>query len=257
MFARTRRTHRAAVSIPAQALTAIGEYCSFLKLTTRSSQDAVNEEKFAAVPAQGFEPKTGRLADEIHPATVGHGRSITATEHQRGNRLVHLIHNTGPKEAFIELASAFAEQAFDVIFLAQPLQGGLEVELLLSEDPDFVRDFGEPRNSFRRCGAADQNNNGREPVLKNGRIRVECAGSTDDDAQVVFGEAAFASPDSVLPRAGAEVNRGQIDRPRPSHHRIGGRAQLQQEALIARTAEGDEFACNRRQFPVHGCGNID
>ena len=87
-------------------------------------------------------------------------------------------------------------------------------------------------------------------------VGVKGAGSADDDAQIVFRQAAFEAKAAILGRSRPQVDGERIRRARAAHHGIGGGAQFQQVPLVALAAERDEAATGGRDFAVRAHGDV-
>src|SRR5687767_2475634 len=79
-----------------------------------------DEEQFIAKAAPGFEFEACRVSEAFDAFAVGEGGSVAPAENHGADGEVEFIDDAGAKKGFIEGAAAFAEQAFDLPFFAQP-----------------------------------------------------------------------------------------------------------------------------------------
>src|SRR6266436_6528553 len=120
----------------------------------------------------------------------------------------------------------------------QPAERTAEIDPPLAADPDFVSHLSEAFEPATAGLTGGENDDRGKLVLKNLRIRAHRTGGADNNAHVVFGQAAPQAQSAELCRPGSEVDRIEVHRSSAGHDRIRPGAQLQQMVVIARTAEG-------------------
>jgi len=163
-----------------------------------------------------------------------------------------LVHQPRFKKRGVGFAAAFAEQPFDAPFFPEPAKREAKVNFPFAADFDVVGERPE-LFQFREWSAFGcKNDDRREAVFEDFRLRVNRASAADDDAQVVFG---LPAPDSLLtvfPATRPECHRREIQRPRSGHDGIGGGAEFEQMLLVGFAAKGDEMAAGRGKLAVGG-----
>jgi len=151
----------------------------------------INEEELLADRLHGF---------ELEPCSSGQARNARAfrdrwsrapAENQRANGEVHFIHQAGAEEGVIKLAAAFAKQALDFPFLAQPGQSLTEIDLDLAADDQVVGKGKQLSPPFFNRALRCENEDRRELMAKDLGIRIYRAGAGDKDPQIVLVQAAF------------------------------------------------------------------
>src|SRR4051812_35253025 len=101
-----------------------------------------------------------------------------------------LIHKICSKKRVIDLATALAEQALDLPFLAQPLEGGWKVDLHFAETLHVSAELAQSPHAALIGAVCCENDDGRETFLENLRCRIDCPEPAGNHAQIVFGQAA-------------------------------------------------------------------
>src|SRR5581483_8678386 len=157
---------------------------------TRAVVNAVNEKQFVADAFLGFEGEAGGVRERREARAVGESRGVFAAEDNGAEGEVDFVHETGLKERAIDFTAAFAEEAADVPLLTQPAEGEVEVQFAVAADFNLVGQRAEAFELRGACAVGGEDDDGREAVFEDFGARVEGAGSADDDAEVVFGEAA-------------------------------------------------------------------
>src|SRR5437016_11734097 len=128
-----------------------------------------------------------------------------------------LIHEAGPKQAFVDLSAAFAEQAFDSPLLPEPAASGDKIDLRLSAYFDRIGDGAKPFEPHFGNPFRGQDDDWGKAVAKDFGFGIECARAADHDAQIVFEQAAPEAFAAESRRSRPEVHGGQIDGSRAGH----------------------------------------
>src|SRR5581483_6296902 len=203
-----------------------------------------------------FEGEAGGVRERREARAVGESRGVFAAEDNGAEGEVDFVHETGLKERAIDFTAAFAEEAADVPLLTQPAEGEVEVQFAVAADFNLVGQRAEAFELRGACAVGGEDDDGREAVFEDFGARVEGAGSADDDAEVVFGEAAPQTGAAIFCAAGAQFHRREIDGARAGHDSVGGGAKFEQVRLVARAGERNEMAGRRGEFAVGGHGGV-
>jgi hypothetical protein len=181
---------------------------------------------------------------------------VASAEDDRAQRRVDFVDEARFDKSAVDFASAFAEQAFDLPFLAQPAQRGGKINFALAADFHFI---GERAETPQFCGgraSSGQDDDGRETVLEDFGVGIERARAADHDAEVVFREAGAETLTAVFHTAGAELDGREVHRARAGHDGVRGGAEFEEMFLVAAAAEGDEMARGGRELAVGRGGDV-
>jgi hypothetical protein len=221
-----------------------------------SAADTGDEEQFIAEVFGGDGFQLGSPGKRGKALAVGEGGGVIAAENDRAESEVNFINKAGLEERGIDFAAAFAEEALDFPFAAQPAERGGKINLRLAADFYFVGERAQLLQLGAGRAGGGENDDGRETVLEDFGLRVKGAGAADDDAEVEFGESGAEALTAVFRAAGPELDGGKIHRARAGHDGIGGGAEFEEMALVAGAAEGDEMAAGGGELAVRRGGGV-
>ena len=204
----------------------------------------------------GFERQAGGIAEGGETGAVGEGRGGAAAEDHGAEGEVDFVDEAGLKEGVVDFAAAFAEEAFDVPLFAEPAEGEGEIQIAFAADFDFVGEGAELLELGGTGAVGGEDDDGGEAVIENLGFRIEGPCPADDDAEIVFGEAAAQSFLPIFESAGAEFDGGQVHGAGAGHDGVGGGAEFEEVFLVAGAAEGDEMAVGGGEFAVGGGGDV-
>jgi hypothetical protein len=122
---------------------------------------------------EGFDLKGQGFRQSLEPFAINDGGCITPAKHFRANRQMQFIHQTGAEQGIVQAAAAFAEEALDTPFPAQPAKGLAEIDFLPAANLYFVRHSPQLTQLRLRCTSGGENDDGRKTVLKNLRAGIE------------------------------------------------------------------------------------
>src|SRR5262245_57632737 len=100
---------------------------------------------------------------------------------------MQFIHQASPEESGVEFAAAFAEQPAHAPPLPQPAERAIEVQGAAGTDPDIIGQRAQPTEATRRGPPGREDENGREPALKDLGPDIDRSGAADNNPQVEFG----------------------------------------------------------------------
>ena len=136
------------------------------------------------------------------PLTVGNRWSMASAENFLANCQMQFIYQTGADQSVIQFAAAFAEQPFDAPFFPQPPERNPEVDFFPAANFHFVGQRAKSLKSGCFCPACSQDNDGRKTMFEYFSMRIDRTRAADNDAQIVFRQAAFKPLSPEFHRAG-------------------------------------------------------
>src|SRR5439155_21723967 len=149
---------------------------------------------------------------------------------------MELVHEAHAKQSAVAFATAFAKQSFDFPLPTKPLKGRAKINFVSAAEFHGVGDSAEPSQFAVGRPPAGEDDDGRKPVTKNRGAGIEGAGATDDDPDIVLGQAVLEAQTAKSRRARAEVDLFPTHGARAGHHRVRGGAQLKQVLEVAPAA---------------------
>jgi hypothetical protein len=224
-------------------------------LTRASAADLGDEEQFIAEAFRGdsFQPRGFR--ERGKPLTIGQGGGVVAAEDDRAQGEVNFMDEAGLEDRGIDFATAFAEQAPDFPFSAQPAECVVKINLRFAANFHLVRK-GAKLAQFGAGAGGGEDDDGGKAVPEDFGLWVEGTGAADDDAEIEFGEAGAEALTAVFRAAGAEFDGGKVHGARAGHDGVRDGAEFEEVTLVAAAAEGDEMAAGGGELAVRRDGGV-
>jgi len=216
-----------------------------------------DEEEFVAGAFRGDAVEAGGLGEVLYSRATGEGGGGAATVNEGADGEVDFVDEVQFEERGVEFAAAFEEESFDAALFAKPAQGGGEVELAVTEDFDFVGHGAKAAQAGRSGAGGGEDDDGGETMAEDFGGRVNGARAADDDAEVVFGQAALEAETAVFGGSRPEVNGECVGGARAADNGVGGGAEFEHVAAVAEAAEGFEGTTGGCDFAVGGDGGVE